>query len=552
VVGSGEEAAAVVVVLVVVAGVVAVVAGVVCVVVVGDVVVAAVEVVEVPVVVGGSHGTDWVSGAGPEPCPPAASAGAASASAATTVAVSGDAILIVARHCRCMRTRLAAVLENLRGSDTSKAAGLAGAMIANNVIALISSVVFARLVSDYGALAALISYLLILSVFGQALQVATAREGVLGHLGVGEDLLHTLERWARAMAVFTVVVTVISILLRVPIAQLVGVRHNRGGTWAAAAGIPAGCAYLQVSILRGALQGVGDYKSVGISLIGEQTTRLISGAILAAIGLGVAGAYLGSLISYVAMSGYCALRLYGRLAGPEHRRWGAGDAGRAALGLWRHVRLAAIPILGLAVIQLLQNVDLIVAKHQLDNRNDNSYAVAAVAAKVVIWVAMGAGFYLVPETSRRRAAGEDTRPVLLQSLAIIGVCAVPCLLIFAFGAHPLLAAVFGKKRAIASNSLLPLGAAFTVLAATYLAVQYMLALRRTAFLGAIALVAVIEPILLLHSSRKPASFAVMVLLVQAIGAVLAYAVALRRLPPPDPGSPPERESVIEITPEPIA
>ena len=58
-------------------------------------------------------------------------------------------------------------------------------MIANNVIALGSTVVFARLLSDYGSLAALISYFLILSVAGQAMQVATAREGVLGHLGVG-------------------------------------------------------------------------------------------------------------------------------------------------------------------------------------------------------------------------------------------------------------------------------------------------------------------------------------------------------------------------------
>ena len=71
------------------------------------------------------------------------------------------------------------------GSETAKAAGLAGAMIANNVIALISTVVFARLLTDYGSLAALISYFLILSVAGQAIQVATAREGVLGHLGVG-------------------------------------------------------------------------------------------------------------------------------------------------------------------------------------------------------------------------------------------------------------------------------------------------------------------------------------------------------------------------------
>ncbi len=63
------------------------------------------------------------------------------------------------------------------------------------MIALGSTVVFARLLSDYGSLAALISYFLILSVAGQAIQVATAREGVLGNLGVGPGLIATLRRW---------------------------------------------------------------------------------------------------------------------------------------------------------------------------------------------------------------------------------------------------------------------------------------------------------------------------------------------------------------------
>ena len=133
-------------------------------------------------------------------------------------------------------------------------------MIANNVLALVSSVVFARLLTNYGALAALISYLVILTVAGQAVQVATAREGVLGHLGTGEELLATLERWARVLAVFTVLATVVSILARQPIADAVGVPRQG---WAAAAGIPAGCLYLGLCTLRGALQGIGDYRCVG-------------------------------------------------------------------------------------------------------------------------------------------------------------------------------------------------------------------------------------------------------------------------------------------------
>ena len=420
-----------------------------------------------------------------------------------------------------MLKRLVPALDTLRASETGKAVGLAGAMIVNNGIALVASVVFARMLTDYGALAALVSYLLILTVVGQALQVATARDGVLGRLGRGSDLVATLERWGWSLGAFTVVATIASILLRQPIADLVGVPRQQ---WAAAAGIPAGCAFLAVSIMRGALQGTGDYRVVGISLIGEQSIRLVAGVVLAVIGLKVTGAFLGSLVAYIAMTAYCMLRLRARLG--VQRTTGRGVS---AFGLWRHVRLAAVAIAALAVIQFLQNIDLIIAKHQFSDRVASSYAVAAVAAKVLIWVAMGAGFYLVPECSRLRSMGGDTRPVLLRAVGIIAVCAVPCLLIFAVGAHPLLQIVFGRRRAIASASLLPLGAAFTVLAGTYLAVQYMLALHRSKFLIAIGLVAAVEPVLLLQAPRNPAGFATVVLGVQAVGAVLAFGLALRPL-----------------------
>ncbi len=427
-----------------------------------------------------------------------------------------------------VRQRYAPALASLRSSETAKAAGLAVAMIINNVVALASTVIFARLINDYGSLAALISYLLILTVVGQAMQVATAREGVLGHLGVGREMLATLANWTKSMLFVTAVLTVVSIALRQQIADLVGVKHDG---WAAAAGLPAGAVYLELCLLRGALQGIGDYRGVGASLVFEQVTRLVLGTVLALTALNLTGAYLGSLLSYVAMSLYCAYLLRRQLLGPTD----TGPVG-AALNLWTHVKRAWAPIVGLIVIALLQNIDLIAAKHRFDSHTASSYAATAVAAKVLIWVAIGAGFYLVPEVSRRRAAGEDPRGVLLRALGIIAVCAVPVLLIFLVGAHALLAIAFSPKRATASSSLLPLGAAFTVLAATYLAVQYMLALRRTWFLVAIGAVAVLEPILLLNASRHPAGFAAVVLGVQALGALIALALALVGRPKPKPAA----------------
>jgi O-antigen/teichoic acid export membrane protein len=449
-----------------------------------------------------------------------------------------------------LKRRFEPRLAGLRGSDTAKAGGLAAAMIVNNVIALGSTVVFARLLSGdrYGKLAALVSYFLILSVAGQAVQIATAREGVLGRLGVGAGLTATLKRWTRTMVLFTIVMSIISVLLRVPIASAVGVT---GHPWAAALGLPAGCLWIELSILRGALQGVGDYRSVGISLPGEQGIRLIVGTVLAVAGLGVTGAYLGTPLSFVVIGLYCAAQLRRYVHGTET---GADPPAGPTIELWTHVRRAWAPIAGLIIIAVLQNIDIIAASHRFSGVKNlsSSYAATAVAAKVLVWVAIGAGFYLVPEVSRRRAAGEGTRPVLGKALGIILVCAVPVLLIFAFGAKPLLRAAFGADRLLAADSLLILGVAFTVLACTYLAVQYMLALRRTGFLLLLGLVAVAEPVLLLQAPRKPAGFAAVVLAIQVVAAIVAFGLALRPdRTTPQPTAAPDRPESEEPQPLPL-
>ena len=419
-----------------------------------------------------------------------------------------------------LRDRLAALLA----SDIGRAGGLAAAMIATNVVALGSTVVFARLLDDYGSLAALISYYLILTVVGQALQVATARDAVLGELGEGPALAATLRAWTRSLLLLTVAVAVVSALLRAPIAGLVGVDQE----WAAAIGLPAGVLWLLLSLLRGGLQGTGDYRAVGISLVGEQTVRLLLGAALAAAGLGVTGAYLGTPLSLIAMAVYC---------GVELRRVTGGSAavvGEAipARRLRDHVAGDATPIAGLVVVALLQNVDIIAGKHRFSTDVASSYGATAVAAKVLVWVAMGAGFYLVPETSRRHADGEDTRRVLVNAIGIVLACSVPVLAIFALGGRQLLQAAFGADRLLAVDALLPLGVAFTLLALTYLAIQYLLALRRTAFLLPLGAIALAEPVLLLTAAPgTPDGFAAVVLAVQAVAAVVALGLAFAGRPP---------------------
>jgi glycosyltransferase involved in cell wall biosynthesis/O-antigen/teichoic acid export membrane protein len=408
--------------------------------------------------------------------------------------------------------------ESVARSETMKAAGLAAATLAANAIQLLFTVIFARLLGadDYGSLAALVSTFLILSVPGSALQVATARETALGRLGGPTHQAATVERWMRKLAVVLVGAIAASVILREPLATLIGVDEH---PWAAAATIPTGCLWLALSIQRGALQGLHAYKPVGVSIIIESAGRLVLGLALVVAGMGITGAYLGSGLSMLVTAVVLGIVLRRRLGTPAR-----GVPTRTLRDL---IGGAWAPVAGLTLIAVLQNIDVIVVRHRVGGDAAGSYAAAAVAAKLVIWVAIGIAIYLLPEAARRAAAGLEVRPVLLRALAIVAAVSLPMLLIFAIAPHLLLRLAFGEKYTQAAGALVVLGAAMTLLAAAYLAVQYMLALGRFNFLYVLGGAAVLEPFLLSAGSRSLVGFAVVVLALQCFAATAVLVLGLR-------------------------
>jgi O-antigen/teichoic acid export membrane protein len=410
----------------------------------------------------------------------------------------------------------------LAQTEGGKAAGLAAATLANNAIQLLFTVIFTRLLGaqGYGTLAALISAFLILMVTGQSVQVAAAREAALDRLGHPELLRATLHAWTRKLLVALIVVTGVSILLRNQIAALIGVRDV---PWAAAA-IPAtGMLWMLLSLQRGALQGMRRYRPVGISIVVEAAGRLLCGLLLFAVGLGVTGALLGTPLAFVLVALWLERELKRRV-GPVQQGHGPVRTLRSLIGDgWA-------PIVGLLLLAFLQNVDVIVAKHQFVGDDAGSYAAAAVAAKAVVWVALGIGLHLLPEATKRAAAGQDARPVLLRALVIIAAIAAPALLIFAAVPELLLRIAFGPGLTAASGALPVLGVAMALLAVAYLAVQYVLALRKTRFLWILGAMALAEPFWLVAFGRDLVGFAWIVLAVQAVVACSMLAVALRARP----------------------
>lgn len=382
------------------------------------------------------------------------------------------------------RSPRARAAREMLGTDTGRAAGMATAVIGQNLLALAFTVVFARILGagDYGSLAALLSAFIILMVPGTALQIVVARQ-ISTALAEGDPAVGSEVRsWVLQLCVAAVVVAGVAVLLREPLAAAINVDEE----WAAAS-VPVGSVVWAItSVERGALQGFQRYGVVGASLVGEGTLRMLVALALVAAGAGVTGAFLGTTVALALVAAGLAVILR-RVTPPRVD----GDLDpdtklRAMIGR------ARIPMVAMTLLFALQEVHVIVVKHTSSSEAAGAWAVTAVAAKGIIWVAVGLGMFLLPEVARRTLQGEDTRRIMVRVLAVLAAVAAPMLVVYSVAAEPLLSIVFGPDLTDAAGALGLLGLAMCALASGYLAVQYLLALGRSRFAWLLAAGVVIE------------------------------------------------------------
>jgi O-antigen/teichoic acid export membrane protein len=410
------------------------------------------------------------------------------------------------------------LMAELMRSDTGRAAGLGAAVIAQNLLALVFTIIFARLLgaSGYGSLAVLVSAYIILMVPGSALQIAVARE-VGGDLAAGSERAGVgVRRWLVRLALATLVVA----LLAIPLRSLIGAAINVDDLWGAAAVPVTAMLWVILCVERGALQGFRRYRAVALSIVGDAFARIVFALLLFAVGLDVTGAFLGAALAFLAMALVLLVPLHRELPPPE-----LDDHHEARL----HDLLAGAraPVLALTLLLALQELHVIVVKHEASADAAGSYAVAAVAAKAIVWIAVGLGMYLVPEAARRAKKGEDARPILLHTLGLITAAGIPMVLIFAVAGRPLLEAVFGEDLTQASDALPWLGLAMVLLACSYLSVQYLLALGRWRFICVLAVGVVVEVGSLIGIGADLTAVALALLAIQGACAGVILFLALR-------------------------
>ena len=112
------------------------------------------------------------------------------------------------------------------------------------------------------------------------------------------------------------------------------------------------------------------------------------------------GAFLGSALSLIAIALILLVPLRRQLHGvnPDF----------ADLRLRQLISEAWVPVMGLTLLLALQELHIIIVKHEASEDAASSYAVAAVAAKAIMWIAIGSGCTCC-RRPRGGRTGEDPR-----------------------------------------------------------------------------------------------------------------------------------------------
>jgi hypothetical protein len=405
----------------------------------------------------------------------------------------------------------------LRGAVPLAVAGLAA-----NAATLGMTLIIARAMStrSYGAVAQLIAIFFVVSMPGSALLVGVVRRVTLWqHSGHLDLMAGWLRRVRRAGVVTVLAVATLAVAGR----GLVAHELSLPGPGGVAEIITAGAAWCLLCVDRGLLQCARLYRDLAVNLLVDAGVRTGVTIALVLAGLDQAGVAIGVLCGVLTALAHARLAL-ARLPRALGAPAGATSAGGPPTPTPTPppTRLAvevATALVALALLGLLQNIDVLL-QGRLAPQRSGSYAAVSVTSKVLVLAAVVLAGFLLPEAADRRHLGQHALHQLGATIAILLVPAVGLLTAAFLAPDTLLALAFGPRFTDASGALLPLAAAMTCLGATVLFTHYLLALGERGVLLALGLAAATAVPLLVWADGSPTATARADLACQAALAVV--------------------------------
>jgi O-antigen/teichoic acid export membrane protein len=364
--------------------------------------------------------------------------------------------------------RAAAIAEQTGGKQLASAgAVLTGAMLVANAGNYAVNIALGRWLSPalFADANLMVTLMLLVTAIAVSLQLITARYAGIDHAMGTVERTPPLVRWLGRLAAAGGAVVGLALVAGAPLWH--DVFRTRSSWPFAILGVGMPC-YLVQAVHRGKLQGKLAMRPLALTFIVEMVVRVAVAVTLVALGFGVEGATIGLTASFVA-TWLIARHLAGR---PENVAMPAA--------LRRDVSAYARPIALLLLGQIvINNGDVLIAKHYLTSDRAGVYSAIALIGRAVFFLSWSVATTLFPAAAQRHAAGHDTNRLLRAGAATVTVMGMAC----AGGAwwlgSPVLGTVFGPAYDGVGRELSLYALATTMFAVANLAASHHLSAGRS-------------------------------------------------------------------------
>ena len=278
------------------------------------------------------------------------------------------------------------------------------ALSLTNASNYIFHVVISRMLgpADYGALSAILAFLIVISVPLAALQTTIARE-----VAADEDAERKRQAWTKPLTTVVPVALWLSLVLALAsplLTMFLRLDSPVPALLLACYPLPA----LLSAVLRGGLQGNMRFRGLALVSAAPVGIRLLVGVGLVAAGAGISGALAATIVAEFLGLGICWLMLRPRAA-------------------WRRDKTLLRPLLkqflptaaGLSAMWLLIELDLMLARRFLTESAAGEYAAAGMLARAVLFVPGAISMIALPHFARTRSRGTDAYRWLVSSCATV-------------------------------------------------------------------------------------------------------------------------------------
>ena len=371
--------------------------------------------------------------------------------------------------------------------------------------------------AEYGALGAVLAFLIALSVPLSSLQTTVAKRLAVS----SEDDATRTSVWGVTLKSSLRLAVGLSALLALASPLLVYFLHLDSEMTAlliASYVIPA----VGFAVLRGALQGSFRFKALALVSGIPVIFRLAFGVTAVNQGMGVPGAVLATVLAEAL--GFL-LSLW--LLGGRPRIQGRAERPRKLL------KEIGPALSGLGAMWVLIELDLVLARHFLPNGEAGSYAAAGMLARAVLFVPGAISLIALPRFARSRGRGREAHLSLIASTLLVGVLGIIVAGLLTVARSQVVNLTFGEQFADAADLLPTLSMAMVFLGVANLLVFFHIAAGSRAFnLIWVFVAGEAVSVALMHSSGIEIGTVTLIVggLTALVGLVSARSLALS--PPP--------------------